>query len=139
MSDKLNNKELKSTYGLVILTGRERLLSYPERKEPLNFDWQDQNGVDYYLSKVFFKDSEVTLQCAIMANDNVDFWVKYNAFFKEVSKPNWQQLFIDDHDMNYQVFYKSGNNFKHSLKRLKNVVKVFVKFDLTIQVKPNVL
>ncbi|WP_312133392.1 hypothetical protein [Empedobacter sp.] len=139
MSDKINNKDLKAIYGLAILTGRERLLAYPERKEPLNFDWQDQNGVDYYLSKVFFKDTEVTLQCAIMANDNVDFWVKYNAFFKEISQPNYQQLFIDDHDMNYQVFYKSGNNFKHSLKRLKNVNKVFVKFDLTIQVKPNVL
>ena len=139
MADKINNQDLKASYGLAILTGREKLLSYPERKEPLNFDWNDQNGNEYHLGKVFFKDNEVVLQCAIMANDNVEFWTKYNAFFKEISKPNWQQLFIDDHDMTYDFFYKSGNNFKHSLKRLKNVVKVFVKFDLIIQVKSNVL
>lgn len=139
MSDKLNNKDLKATYGLAILTGREKLLSYPERKEPLSFDWQDQNGQEYHLSKVFFKDTEITLQCAILANNNADFWVKYNAFFKEITKTNFQQLAIEDHDMIYQCFYKSGTNFKHSLKRLKNVSKVFVKFDLTIQVKSNVL
>jgi len=139
MSDKINNIDLKETYGLAILTGRERLLAYPERKTPLSFDWQDENGQEYQLKKVFFNDQEITLQMAFMANDNADFWLKYNAFFKEITKPNFQTLWIDDHDMSYQFFYKSANNFNHALKRLKNVVKVFVKFDLTIQVKPNVL
>lgn len=137
MSDKLNNKELKATYGLAILTGREKFLSFPERKEPLSFDWQDENGQEYQLQKVYFKDKEVVLKCAFLVDDNVMFWEKYNAFFKEVTKPNYQSIYIDDHDMSYECFYKSANNFNHGLKRLKNVVKVFVKFDLTLQIKFN--
>lgn len=135
MNDKLNNKNLKTTYGLVIMTGAEKLLEFPERKEPLAFDWHDQNGVEYSLKKVFFKDKEVTLSCAIMASNSADFWVKYNAFFAEISKPNYQSLTIDDHGKIYQCFYKKSGAFKHSLKRLKNVSKVFVKFDLTLQIK----
>lgn len=132
--DKLNNIDLKTIYGLVILSGTERLLEYPERREPLQTDFIDQNGTDYYLNTVFFKDKEVLLTCAIMADDDTDFWTYYNAFFSELTAPGSHLLYIDDHTQSYTVYYKKATNFKKSLKRLKNVPKVFVKFDLTLQI-----
>lgn len=132
--DKLNNIDLKTAYGLVILTGTERLLEFPERREPLKTDFEDQNGTDYFLNTVFFKDQEVTLNCGFLAEDDTAFWTNYNAFFAELTASGEQQLYIDDHSKIYKVFYKKTSNFKKSLKRLKNVEKVFVKFDLTLQV-----
>lgn len=132
--DKLNNIDLKTAYGLVIMTGTERLLEYPERREPLQTDFNDQSGTDYYLNTVFFKDKEVLLTCAIMADNDTDFWTYYNAFFAALTASGSHQLYVHDHTQNYTVFYKKTANFKKSLKRLKNVPKVFVKFDLTLQV-----
>jgi len=132
--DKLNNIDLKATYGLVILTGTEKLLEYPERKEPLQTDFLDQNGTDYYLDTMYLKDKEVTLSCAFLANNDMQFWAYYNDFFSAITGVGTKQLYIEDHTQGYNVFYKRTSNFKKSLKRLKNVPKVFVKFDLTIQV-----
>ncbi|MDM1093425.1 hypothetical protein [Myroides odoratimimus] len=133
--DTLNTKKLKETYGLIIQTGLAKLLEYPERKEPISNDWQDQHGVEYQLNKVFFKDKEVTLNCAFMADTDVIFWKNYNAFFAEITKPGYQKLFIYDHGKTYDVFYKKTGTFEHLRKRLKNVERVFVKFELTLQVK----
>lgn len=133
--DKLNNKNLLDDFNLIIQTGTEQLLEYPERKETLTTDWAEENGQDYDLSLVKFKDQEVTLSCAIMANDDTAFWTAYNAFFAELTKPGFQNLYIWDHSKTYQVFYKKTGSFKKTLKRLKNVDRVFVKFQLTLQVK----
>lgn len=132
--DTLNTIDLKTAYGLVILTGTEKLLEYPERKEPLQTDFLDQNGTDYYLSTIFFKDKEITLNCAFMADDDTAYWVYYDAFFAAIATTGKQDLFIYDHGKTYKVHYKRTANFKKALKRLKNVDKVFVKFDLILQV-----
>lgn len=134
-NDTLNTKNMYSVYGLVIQTGAEHLLEFPERKETLSNDWREENGKEYDLSLPRFKDKEVTLKCAFMADDDTAFWTKYNAFFTELTKVGWQALLISDHAKTYQVFYKRTSNFKKVAKRLKNVEKVFVNFDLTLQVQ----
>ncbi|MFX1668787.1 hypothetical protein JZ968_11620, partial [Riemerella anatipestifer] len=112
----------------------EELLAFPERKEVLENDWAEENGGDYDLSSPKFKDKEVTLKMAILADDNVQFWQYYNTLFAELKKEGELSLYVFDHDQTYKVFYKKSLNFKKVLKRLKNVEKVFVKFDLTFKV-----
>ncbi|WP_052910369.1 hypothetical protein [Riemerella anatipestifer] len=131
--DKLNNI-LLSNIGVVIMTGTEELLAFPERKEVMENDWAEENGGDYDLSSPKFKDKEVTLKMAILADDNVQFWQYYNALFTELKKEGELSLYVFDHDQTYKVFYKKSGNFKKTLKRLKNAKKVFVKFDLTFKV-----
>ncbi|MFX1668756.1 hypothetical protein JZ968_11460, partial [Riemerella anatipestifer] len=131
--DKLNNI-LLSNIGVVIMTGTEELLAFPERKEVMENDWAEENGGDYDLSSPKFKDKEVTLKMAILADDNVQFWQYHNALFAELKKEGELSLYVFDHDQTYKVFYKKSLNFKKVLKRLKNVEKVFVKFDLTFKV-----
>ena len=133
--DTLNGKNLLNMFNMVIQTGTEQLLEYPERKDTLTNDWAEENGQDYDLVEVRFKDQEVTLSCAIMTNDDTAFWVAYYAFFTEMTKPGFQNLYIWDHSKTYQVFYKKTGSFKKSLKRLKNIDRVFVKFQITLQVK----
>ncbi len=133
--DKLNNKNLFSQFGVIIQTGTAELLKFPERKESLTSDWREENGQEYDLSLVRFKDKEISLSCAILADNDVSFWTYYNAFFDEISRVGWQQLYIEDHSKTYQVFYKKSDGFKKAAKRLKGVAKVFVKFQITLQIK----
>lgn len=133
-NDKINDKNLWSTYKLIIQTGTADLLIFPERKETLSNDWSDENGVEYDLGAVKLKDKEVQLQCVFITDTDAQFWTSYNAFFAEMTKVNTQNLYIDDHGKTYAVFYKKTSNFKKVSKRLKGVSKVVVKFTLVIQV-----
>lgn len=133
--DTLNTKNLKQEFCVLILTGLSKFLEYPARKEVPSYDWAEHNGMDYMLNKVVFEDKEVTLSCAIAVDTTTEFWSSYNAFFQEITQSGWQNLYVHDHDKTYEVFYKSTSDFKLTLKRLKNVEKVFVKFNLTLQVK----
>ncbi len=136
-ADSLNGRNLLQDFGMIIQTGTAQLLEYPERKERIKYDWPEENGTQYDLQEVRFKDREVTLRCAILADNDSLFWQSYNALFVELSKPGFQQLYIADHNMHYSVFYKKSGNFQKLMKRLKNVPKVFVKFDLTFQIAIN--
>ncbi|SDE77505.1 hypothetical protein [Riemerella columbipharyngis] len=131
--DKLNNV-LLSNIGAVIQTGTEELLAYPERKSVYENDWAEENGSQYDLDNPKFKDKEVTLKMAILADDNTQYWQYSNALFNELKKAGQLALYIFDHDKTYQVFYMKSGNFKKTFKRLKNTEKVFVKFDLTFKV-----
>lgn len=133
--DTLNGINLLQSFSLVIQTGTARLLEFPERKETLTNDWREENGSDYDLTNPKFKDKEVTLNCAILADNAAAFWNFYNSFWAEISKAGWQNLYIQDHDKTYQVFYRRSGSFQKLGKRLNNVPKVFVKFELTLQVK----
>lgn len=133
--DTLNDINLFENCGLRIQTGTAELLQFPDRKETLSNDWREENGQEYDLSMVRFKDKEVNLNCAIAADNDNDFWIYYNNFFEELTQSGWQNLYIDDHSNTYQVHYLKSGNFKKSSKRLKNVPKVFVKFQITLKVK----
>lgn len=131
--DKLNNV-LLINIGTIIQTGTEELLTFPERKEVYENDWAEENGGEYVLDNPKFKDKEVTLKMVILADNNTQFWQYYNALFTELKKAGVLSLYIFDDDKTYEVFYKKSGNFKKGLKRLKNVEKVFVKFDLILKV-----
>lgn len=132
--DTLNGKNLLTEFGLIIQTGTAELLAFPERKVSLSNDWREENGIEYDLELPRFKDKEVTLQCAILADDDEVFWSFYDAFFSELKKAGWQDLYIFDHTKSYEVFYKKCGTPKKTLKRLKNVQKVIVKFPITLQI-----
>lgn len=131
--DNINNQLLQSI-GTIILSGTAELLAFPERKEVYENDWQEQNGSEYDLSAPKFKDKEVTLKMGILANNDAQFWQYYNALFNLLKQEGVLQLFIYDHSKTYNVFYKKSSDFKKVTKRLKNVTKVFVKFDVTFKV-----
>lgn len=83
--DKINDLKL-SDIGVVILTGTEELLEFPERKSVYENDWAEENGGEYYLATPKFKDKEVTLKMGILANDDKAFWNSYELLFRELKK-----------------------------------------------------
>lgn len=135
LQDKINGKNLQSSFHLIIQTGTAELLEYPARKESLTNDWADENGKEYDLETPTFYDKEVTLKCCFFVANDTQFWTVYNAFFSELKKKGYQNLYIHDHSRTYEVFYKNTSNFEKATKRLKNTDVVLVKFDLILQVK----
>lgn len=135
LQDKINGKNLQSSFRLIIQTGTAELLEYPARKESLTNDWADENGKEYDLETPMFYDKEVTLKCCFFVDNDTQFWTVYNAFFAELKKKGYQNLYIHDHSRTYEVFYKNTSNFEKATKRLKNTDVVLVKFDLILQVK----
>lgn len=133
--DRLNGRLLYDEFGLVIQTGTEGLLTFPERKFGHINDWREEDGLEYDMSLVRYQEKEVTLSCAIMANDDLEFWTRYNDFFKEITKEGYQAISINDHSYIYLVAYKKTSQFVKTSKRLKNVDYVFVKFKLTLIIK----
>lgn len=133
--DTLNGKNLLNVYKLIIQTGTQDLLIFPERKDTLSNDWREENGTETDLSLVRFKDKEIELSCIFIVDTDSEFWTCYNTFFEELTQEGLQNLFIHDHSKTYQVFYKKTSSFKKSSKRLKDVPKVVVKFSLTLEVK----
>ncbi len=130
--DKLNENSLADTYRMIIQTGTAKLLEYPERKEGVTNDWREENGKEYDLGLVRYKEKTVVLSCAFLADDDEEFWQNYNAFFEELTQSGWQNLYIADHDKTYEISYKKTSNFEKRSKRLRNVDLVFVKFRLTL-------
>lgn len=133
-NDKLNNRNLYADFGLIIQTNTAELLHFPERKETLTNDWAEENGKEYDLDLPKFHDKEVTLKCLFIAPNEAQFWQGYNAFFSEWQKSGWQQLYIDDHAKTYQCFYKKTENFQKLTKRIKNVTKIVVSFEIILVV-----
>ncbi len=66
--DTINDKDLYNSFGLVIQTGRQELLRFPERKPRLENDWAEENGKEYDLKEPRFNDKEVVLHCAFLRN-----------------------------------------------------------------------
>lgn len=132
--NKLNDRFLYDEFGLVIQSGTEALLAYPERKESYENDWREENGVERDLKLIRFKDKEVGLSCAFIADTDQEFWDNYHEFFNEIAKNGYQDLYIEDHSKTYSVSYKRSSQFVKTSKRLKNVDLVFVKFRLTLVV-----
>lgn len=132
-NDKING-QLLSSIGTLIVTGTADLLSFPERKEVIENDWAEENGGEYDLSLPKFKDKDVTLTFGILANNDVQFWQYHTALFNLLKQSGVLKLYIADHSREYNVFYKKSENFKKVAKRLKNVTKVYVKFDITFKI-----
>lgn len=133
--DTLNSKNLQNEYKLVIQTGTVEFLTFPERKDSLTNEWREENGTETDLELVRFKDKEINLTCIFITQNDEEFWTCYDSFFAEITKPGYQNLFIYDHSKTYQVFYKKTNSFKKVSKKIKDVPKVGVKFNLTLEVK----
>ncbi len=129
-NDKINGQLLSS----IGTTGTADLLSFPERKEVIENDWAEENGGEYDLSLPKFKDKDVTLTFGILANNDVQFWQYHTALFNILKQSGVLKLYIADHSREYNVFYKKSENFKKVAKRLKNVTKVYVKFDITFKI-----
>lgn len=115
----LDGIDIYTTFGVVIEEGSADFLRYPPKKNSIEHDWQDANGRDVDLSRIFFDQREGVLNCAIFATSEEDFWTKHEQFISQWMQPGLRRLIFKSHgERSYYVYYKETNNYSQ-IKALK--------------------
>lgn len=105
--------DLYTTFNLFIEDGSADFLKFPPKKSGIEHDWQDANGREHDLSRVFFDQREGVLNMAIIATDSEDFFAKQALFLSQMIQPGTRRLVLSSHgERSYYVFYKECNNYR---------------------------
>lgn len=131
MQAQWNAHDMKETYGIVISNGTNTFLALPQRKASVSHDWPEEQGIEIDLDQPTFEPREFTLNCALIATSRDDFFAKYDGFFTEISTMGIHELYINDLDKTFLVYYKSQQNCT-KLSKIINTTKVGIKFDLVL-------
>ena len=109
----INDIDIFTAYGLVVRSGTDDFLKYPDRKPPvINKDWPDENGSDVDISESpVFQEKSISLQVAIIANSTDEFWLKYQALFDVLSQPETLRFYVAEFDRSFFIYYDSITAF----------------------------
>lgn len=128
----IDGKDLFLVFGIVVESGSDDLLKYPERKDSESYDWQDENGVDIDLSRVFFGSREINLQCSLHAQNESDFWEKYHSFLATLAQPELRRLEVTELSSSFYVYYKNCSSFTRFTRIKRGIAAGVSKFTLTL-------
>lgn len=143
MANLLNNKNLKTLYGVSIETGGfNDFIAFPERKESLKKNWQNQDGQQVDLATPFFEPRRFKLSCMLKATGATaeekkeNFWNQYNGLFTELKQPGHLTLYLDPLGKSFNLFYVQQEGVSKIGIEEK---RFFIKFDLVFEeTDPNV-
>ncbi len=137
----IDGADMWLVYGVTIRSGSDDLMKFPERKESISHDWQDENGIDIDLSRVFLQSREATFQLNILADSEANFWQQYGGFLAMLVKPGLRRLEISELSSSFYVYYKSCQSFTRytRLKVGPNAGKIAAQFSITlVEQAPNI-
>lgn len=130
----LDGADLWLYYKVGIESGSDDFLKMPKRKDSIMHNWQDENGIDVDLSRVFLEPKEIELKCHIIADSEADFWDNYNRLLTKLTQPGVRRLTIAEFGRDFYVYYKECNIYTR-FTRLLQSQKVACKFNLKITEK----
>ncbi|MEZ2446129.1 hypothetical protein AB6805_30650 [Chitinophaga sp. RCC_12] len=132
----LDGGDLWMVYGIIVTdsAGSNDLMKFPERKDSISHDWEDENGLDIDLSRVYLKAREATFNMAILARTEVQFWEHYNAFLAMITRPDLRRLEIAELSSSFYVYYKACSSFERFTRVKQGTFKGYIasKFSLTL-------
>jgi hypothetical protein len=127
----INGKDLYDVFGIIPGPGSSNgFLQFPKKKDGITHDWLDANGTDNDLTRIYFEEKEITLNCALIADTTDQFWIRYNGFFAEIGQPGTQRLTITELDRSFFIFHRDCNGFTR-FTRLKSG-KIACKFNWVV-------
>lgn len=123
--------DLYAAYGLSVSSGSDGFMKFPKRKDSIKKDWSDEDGLDIDLSRPKFEQKVVQLKCFILADDEQDFWSKYDSFRTKISEPGLRRLTIAQLSRDFYVYYTETGEFSR-FTRIKDVDKIACSFTITL-------
>lgn len=132
--------DLFTVYGMVMedRSFSDALLKFPDRKDSISHDWEDENGLDIDLSRTYLKEREATANITLYATDESDFWDKYHRFLNMLRQPGVRRVEIAELSSSYYMFYKGCSSFTRQtrLKAIPYGAKIVAQFSITMA-EPN--
>lgn len=126
--------DLWNAYGFIVTSGIDDFLKFPERKESITHDWLDRDGIDVDLTETFLREKDISLNIALIANNEADFWDKYEKFLNHLRRPGTRRLEVSHLARSFFVFYKNCSSFT-TLTTIRNESKVACRFTLVFTEK----
>ncbi|NDV95367.1 hypothetical protein D0T84_10620 [Dysgonomonas sp. 521] len=134
-------------YGMFILKGGDYdLLPFPERMEPLQNDWYEEDGIDVDLSEIYFRQKSVSLDFYISATTADDFERNLDNFFWMICAPKARKVYFREFDREFNLRYlsspaytQSGGLYKEGKKSAKIRVNFSMDDPLQLFSNPNLL
>ena len=109
---KINNIDLASM-GIILLRGGDNdIFSFPERKDPPQNDWFEQNGLDVDLSESFFNARKIALKFRLKAISTIDFDSKMEAFESLLFSSGNKSVYFSIYNLTLQLRFISISNFR---------------------------
>ena len=119
-----------SRFGIFVLNGTDdNLRKISNVRQNLIISPKTENGIIYDDGKVLYKARDVTLKLFIRSEDILTFWVRWNALFSALVKPEERVLNVRTLKKQYRCFYKSNSVSKFEI--LKNG-HVWCEFSVTL-------
>ncbi len=93
---------------VMLVTG---LGGFPKRKEPTEYDWQDEDGVQAFTDEddIKFEARDITLKCYIKETTEDRFWTKLSAIRSSMCATGLHDLKVKHAFNIFRVYYKSGS------------------------------
>lgn len=108
----IDGADLWTAFSIIVESGSADFLRYAPKKDSIQHDWIDTNGIDVDLSRYVFKERTGTLRCAIITASEAEFFAKHDAFIATLTQPGSRRLQFTSHgDRQYNVFYRETNNY----------------------------
>jgi hypothetical protein len=121
-------------FAVAISNGLAKFLPLTRRKDSISHDWPAQHGLDVDVSKHFFSERTVTMNCFLITETESEFWTKRNAFIQQLAKPGFRRLTVTAHGgRSYFVIFQEVSEYVQR-KNLKNIPanKVVHEFSITV-------
>lgn len=123
-----------ATLGMFILKGGDfDLLSFPERKDPINNDWFEHDGLDCDLSAVLFDSKKVKVKYYLYAENSTVFQQRLNAFERLHLKQGYRQLYVEAFTRTFRLRTLEFSRYEHKgglVKQGKKTATIEVTYSM---------
>jgi hypothetical protein len=123
-----------ATLGMFIERGgSDDFLSFPNRREPDNVDWPDEDGLDVDLTDCYFDAKTVKVNYVIIADDETTFKNNLNSFEMMHFAQGCRQIYVKEFNKTFSLRFVGFSDYKHSgglLKQAKKVGKITVEYSM---------
>lgn len=123
----IDTTDIYQTMGVMLLKGSYLdILSPPEPKKRLEYDYSDQNGLSVdTTSPLRYNAKRFKINIAIAASSHAQFWTRYNSFITLIDKPGTFSLYIADLGVTVNLLYEGAKCVSKS-RSFKNGTPVAV-------------
>jgi len=129
--------DIWTTYGAFLLKGSyDALMKLPKRKESLNNNWPDQNGLDIDLTDPHYEVLEADLSFIVSASSEAQWWTRYNALRTLLLSSGLRTIYVRELSKTFHAFYKDTVTYEQ-LTTIKRVNKVVARCVLKFSIQPD--
>ncbi len=129
---KIDGLDLFDTYSYVVESASDELIKDAGLKNPPEYDWEDQDGKEYFLDQRFANDKDVLLRGYFHCKNKVEFWQKYTSLLTKLKSPGLRKLYSAELEQTFDAFYKGASSAVKFTQMSSSDIVVRMEFPLTV-------